>query len=406
MAVEIKVPSAGESITEVMIAEWLVEEGEFVEMDQPVCTIETDKASMDIVAEASGTVKILVQEEEEVPVKSVIGHIEPGEGSAAPKKEEAPKAEEAAASAETPQAAAPANDSYASGHPSPAAGVILEQKGLSASDVQGTGKDGRITKEDALKAEKTTPVAKAATPEATSTSGTPDLPQRREKMSMLRRKLAERLVNVKNQTAMLTTFNEVDMSAVMDIRKKYKEDFKKKFDVNLGFMSFFTKAVTLALQEFPQVNAMIDGNEIVLNETCNVGIAVSTPKGLVVPVVKHAQDLSFAEVEKTILGYALKAREGKISIQDMENGTFTITNGGVFGSMLSTPIINPPQSAILGMHNIVQRPVAVNGQVEIRPVMYLALSYDHRIIDGRESVGFLKMVKDIIEDPYRYFLGM
>ena len=405
MAVEIKVPSAGESITEVMIAEWLVEEGDFVEMDQPVCTIETDKASMDIVAEASGTVKILVQEEEEVPVKSVIGSIEPGEGSAAPKKEEAPKAEEAAP-AEAPQAAAPAKDSYAAGHPSPAAGVILEQKDLNAGDVQGTGKDGRITKEDALKAQKAAPAAKAAAPQAAPISGTEDLPQRREKMSMLRRKLAERLVNVKNQTAMLTTFNEVDMSAVMDIRKKYKENFKKKFDVNLGFMSFFTKAVTLALQEFPQVNAMIDGNEIVINETCNVGIAVSTPKGLVVPVVKHAQDLSFAEVEKTILGYALKARDGKITIQDMEHGTFTITNGGVFGSMLSTPIINPPQSAILGMHNIVQRPVAVNGQVEIRPVMYLALSYDHRIIDGRESVGFLKMVKDIIEDPYRYFLGM
>lgn len=401
MAKDIIIPSVAESITEVMIAEWLKQDGDYVEMDEPICTIETDKASMDIAAEVSGVLSVSAAEDEVIQVGGTIGSID--ESAAKPAGSEAPaqasaQAPEASSSPEPAQASS--SQSYASGHPSPAASVILDSKGISASEVQGSGKDGRITKADAQS---------ATSSQASSVPAAPVDPaeaQTRQKMSMLRRNLAKRLVTVKNETAMLTTFNEVDMSAVMDIRKKYKEAFKDKHDVNLGFMSFFTKACSLALQEWPMVNAMIDGNEIVLNHHKNIGIAVSTPKGLVVPVLRQTENMSFADIEGGIMEYALKARAGKISINDMEGGTFTITNGGVFGSMLSTPILNPPQSAILGMHNIVKRAVVVNDEIVVRPVMYLALSYDHRIIDGKESVSFLKMVKDILEDPYRYFLGL
>ena len=412
MAKEILIPNVAESITEVMIAEWNVQDGDYVELDQPICVIETDKASMDLTAEVAGQIKITVEEGEVVQVGAPIGELDE---SAAPATSAAP------AEAPAPEASAPAsapaasNTNYATGHPSPAAAGILAQKGVAAGDVNGTGKDGRITKEDAQNASATpAPAPKAAAPAKAPAADLPGLPQApvtseeptRQKMSMMRRKLAQRLVQVKNQTAMLTTFNEVDMTAVKDIRSKYKEAFKGKHDVNLGFMSFFTKACAIALKEFPMVNAMIDGDEIIINPSANIGIAVSTPKGLVVPVVRKAEDLSFADIEKSILHYALKARAGKIALNDMDGGTFTITNGGIFGSMLSTPILNPPQSGILGMHNIVDRPVAVDGKVEIRPIMYLALSYDHRIIDGKDSVSFLKMVKDILEDPYRYFLGV
>lgn len=409
MAKDIIIPSVAESITEVMIAEWLKEDGDYVEMDEPICTIETDKASMDIAAEVSGVLHISAAEDEVIQVGGVIGSLD--ESAAKPAGTAAP-AESAPAASASPAAtteAAPSSSSYASGHPSPAASVILDAKGIDASQVSGSGKDGRITKADAQAASAPAP-AKSAPAKASKAANAapvdPSQAQSRQKMSMLRRNLAKRLVSVKNETAMLTTFNEVDMSAVMDIRKKYKEAFKDKHDVNLGFMSFFTKACSLALQEWPMVNAMIDGNEIVLNHHNNIGIAVSTPKGLVVPVLKQTENMSFADIEGGIMEYALKARAGKISIDDMDGGTFTITNGGVFGSMLSTPILNPPQSAILGMHNIVQRPVVVDGEIVIRPIMYLALSYDHRIIDGKESVSFLKMVKDILEDPYRYFLGL
>lgn len=407
MAKDIIIPSVAESITEVMIAEWLIEDGEYVEMDTPICTIETDKASMDIAAEVSGILHISAAEDEVIQVGGVIGSLD----DSATKPAAVAKSKASAASedsAETMAAPTASNSNYAAGHPSPAASVILDSKGVPTSDVQGSGKDGRITKADAQAATAvSTPAAAApAKPIKVSDPVDPSATQTRQKMSMLRRNLAKRLVSVKNETAMLTTFNEVDMSAIMDIRKKYKDAFKAKHEVGLGFMSFFTKAASLGLQEFPMVNAMVDGNEIVINHHNNIGIAVSTPKGLVVPVLRQVENMGFADIEGTIMDFALKARANKISIDDMQNGTFTITNGGVFGSMLSTPIINPPQSAILGMHNIVQRPVAVNGEVVIRPIMYLALSYDHRIIDGKESVSFLKMMKDILEDPYRYFLGL
>lgn len=407
MAKDIIIPSVAESITEVMIAEWLKQDGDYVEMDEPICTIETDKASMDIAAEVSGVLSVSAAEDEVIQVGGTIGSID--ESAAKPAGSEAPaqasaQAPEASSSPEPAQASS--SQSYASGHPSPAASVILDSKGISASEVQGSGKDGRITKADAQSATSSQASSAPATSSVPAAPVDPAEAQTRQKMSMLRRNLAKRLVTVKNETAMLTTFNEVDMSAVMDIRKKYKEAFKDKHDVNLGFMSFFTKACSLALQEWPMVNAMIDGNEIVLNHHKNIGIAVSTPKGLVVPVLRQTENMSFADIEGGIMEYALKARAGKISINDMEGGTFTITNGGVFGSMLSTPILNPPQSAILGMHNIVKRAVVVNDEIVVRPVMYLALSYDHRIIDGKESVSFLKMVKDILEDPYRYFLGL
>lgn len=406
MSTPIRIPAVAESITEVQIAEWLVKDGQAVEVDQPILVIETDKASMDIAAEVAGVIKISLAAGEIAAVGAEVGTIAAG---AAPTS--APASSPAAeALAKTTVESGPSALKPAEGHPSPAAAVLMQSAGINAAQVQATGKDGRITKADVLAAAAATPVASAA-PAAAPSAPAAAAPVAadevtRQKMSMLRRKLAERLVNVKNQTAMLTTFNEVDMSAAMAVRSKFKEAFKEKHGVNLGFMSFFTKAVTMALQEWPMVNAMIEGDEIVMNKHNHVGIAVSTPKGLVVPVLRKADLMTFADIEKGISDYAKKARDGKIAIADMDGGTFTITNGGVFGSLMSTPIINPPQSAILGMHNIVPRPVAVDGKVEIRPMMYIALSYDHRIIDGKESVSFLKMVKDILEDPYRYFLGL
>ena len=389
MVLEMKVPSPGESISEVEIASWLVEEGEYVEKDQEIAEVDSDKATLALPAEESGVIHLLAEEGDTVAVGQVVCTIDTdakGTPKTAPKKEAAP-----APNPNPVKETTPAATNYATGTPSPAARKIIAENKL--KEVPGTGVNGRITKEDAIK-------AKAAMGTGPGPRGS-----ERKKMSTLRRKVAERLVAVKNETAMLTTFNEVDMSAIMEVRKQYKEAFKEKHEVGLGFMSFFTKAVTQALQEFPQVNGMIDGKELITYEYCDVGIAVSTPKGLMVPVMRNAELLDFAGVEQEIKRLAIRARDGKITVDEMLGGTFTITNGGVFGSMLSTPIINPPQSAILGMHNIVERPVAINGEVVIRPIMYVALSYDHRIIDGKESVSFLVKVKEALEDPANLLLG-
>ncbi|MGB0453934.1 MAG: 2-oxoglutarate dehydrogenase complex dihydrolipoyllysine-residue succinyltransferase [Bacteriovoracaceae bacterium] len=402
--IDIKIPSIGESITEVTLTSWLKTDGEYIAEGDLLCEIESDKATVELPAESSGTLKIMAEEGAELEIGAVIAQLDPsGEASAgAAPKEDTPAPVEAA-----PATPAPSSNSGA-GIASPAARKILDEKGVSSNDVSGTGKDGRITKADALGASAkpasnnvvSMPAAETAPPQAGGRG------VRTEKMTRLRKTIAKRLVEAKNETAMLTTFNEVDMSAVMDIRKKYKESFKDKFEVGLGFMSFFTKACCLALKEVPGVNAQISGEEIVYHDYMDVGIAVSTPKGLVVPVIRNAESLSLHEIEKEIIRLAMKGREGKLSLDEMQGGTFTITNGGIFGSMLSTPIINIPQSAILGMHNIVQRPVAVNGEVKIRPIMYLALSYDHRIVDGRESVTFLKRVKEYLEDPSRMLIGV
>ncbi|RIJ36617.1 2-oxoglutarate dehydrogenase complex dihydrolipoyllysine-residue succinyltransferase [Pontibacter oryzae] len=408
--VEMTVPTVGESITEVTIASWLKSDGDQVEMDEVIAELESDKATFELPAEATGTLQIVAKEGDTVEIGGLLCKIVAGAGAGAAKPAAQPSAP--AAQAAQPAAAATSGaQTYASGTPSPAAGKILSEKGINPADVQGTGRDGRITKEDAQSAQKAAakpaaaPAAKqAAAAEAPAASGNRD--QRREKMSALRKTVARRLVQVKNETAMLTTFNEVDMKPIMDIRAKYKDKFKEVHEVGLGFMSFFTKACTVALQEWPAVNAQIDGTEMVFSDFVDVSIAVSSPKGLVVPVIRNAEQLSLDGIEKEVVRLAKKARDGKLSIEEMTGGTFTITNGGIFGSMMSTPIINAPQSAILGMHNIVQRPVAINGQVEIRPMMYLALSYDHRIIDGRESVSFLVRVKELLEDPMRLLLGV
>ncbi|MEQ8811416.1 MAG: 2-oxoglutarate dehydrogenase complex dihydrolipoyllysine-residue succinyltransferase, partial [Imperialibacter sp.] len=355
--------------------------------------------------EATGKLQVIAKEGETLEIGALICKIEVMEGAVA-KEETKTAAPAAAASSPT------GSSSYAAGHASPAAAKLMAEKGLSASDVKATGVDGRITKEDAMKAEKSTaPKTESAKPAAPSYAapeigGGVSRGQRREKMSSLRKTISRRLVSVKNETAMLTTFNEVNMGPIMELRKKYKDSFKEKYEVGLGFMSFFTKAITMALKEWPAVNAQIDGEEIVYNDYADVSIAVSTPKGLVVPVIRNAEALSFDQIEKEIVRLALKARDGKLSIDEMQGGTFTITNGGIFGSMLSTPIINAPQAAILGMHNIVERAVVENGQVVVRPIMYVALSYDHRIIDGRESVSFLVRVKQLLEDPSRLLLGV
>lgn len=393
MMLEIKVPSPGESITEVEIANWLKKDGDIVSKDDELCEIDSDKATLTVNADQGGKLSIKAEAGQKVNVGDVIATIDTSVAPAA--KTDAPAAPPVAETAK-PAAPAPApvaEKSYAAGTPSPAAAKIMSEKGISASDVQGSGPGGRITKSDVISLLANGFGGKQAASSARD--------QKREKMTSLRRKLSQRLVSVKNETAMLTTFNEVDMSNVMTLRKEYKDKFKEVHGIGLGFMSFFTKAVTIALQKFPAVNAMIDGDEVVFHNYSDVGIAVSTPKGLMVPVIRNAENMSLAEIEKSIAAMAAKARDGKITVDDMLGGTFTITNGGVFGSMLSTPIINPPQSAILGMHNIVERPVAVNGKVEIRPIMYVALSYDHRIIDGRESVGFLYTVKELIENPKR-----
>ncbi len=405
--IEQKVPSPGESITEVVIARWIKNDGDYVEKDEEICEIDSDKATLTLNAEESGALKILAAEGDTVNVGQVVCSIDTSvKGESKPKEE--PKKEASAAKEEAKKEAPKASKkedpapnpmpvskekTYATGHPSPAARKLMDEKGVSSAQVSGTGKDGRITLQDVQKAL----TAGFELKDQPAFGGTRE--QERKKMTTLRKKIAERLVGVKNQTAMLTTFNEVDMKPVMDLRKKYKDKFQEKHGIGLGFMSFFTKAVTIALQHYPAVNAFIDGEETVFNNYCDVGIAVSTPKGLMVPVLRNVEMMSLADIEKGIKELALKARDGKITVDEMSGGTFTITNGGVFGSMLSTPIINPPQSAILGMHNIVERPVAIEGKVEIRPIMYVALSYDHRIIDGRESVGFLVKVKELLENP-------
>ncbi|MBB6370240.1 2-oxoglutarate dehydrogenase complex dihydrolipoyllysine-residue succinyltransferase [Chryseobacterium shigense] len=405
---EMKVPSPGESITEVEIATWLVKDGDYVEKDQPIAEVDSDKATLELPAEQSGVITLKAEEGDVVQVGQVVCLIDmdaakPEGASApaaeAPKQEEAPKAAEPAKQ-EAPKPAAPvaAPQTYATGAPSPAAKKILDEKGIEAGQVSGSGRDGRITKTDAELA--AVPALGGSPSTATGARTTTTT-----KLSVLRRKIASRLVSVKNETAMLTTFNEVDMSEIFRLRKQYKEEFAQKHGVGLGFMSFFTKAVTRALQMYPDVNASIDGDFKVNYDFCDISIAVSGPKGLMVPVLRNAENMSFAGVEANIKDLATKVRDGKITVDEMTGGTFTITNGGTFGSMMSTPIINPPQSAILGMHNIIQRPVAVDGQVVIRPMMYVAMSYDHRIIDGKESVGFLVAVKEGIDNPVEILMG-
>ncbi len=399
MALEMKIPALGESISEVRIATWLKKDGEFVNMDDALCEVETDKATMELNAEKSGILHIVAEEGADLKIGDLFCKIEEG---AAPAASAAPAAVAEKAPEAVVAAPAAAADGYAKGTPSPAASKILAEKGMDAAAVSGSGRDGRITKEDAMKAQ---PAPAAAAPKAEAAKApVGERTTRDEKMSKLRQTIAKRLVAVKNETAMLTTFNEVDMKPLMDLRAKYKDAFKEKHQIGLGFMSFFTKAVCMALQDFPAVNAQINGDEVRYHSYCDVSIAVSTEKGLMVPVIRNAELLSLDGIEKEIKRLALRARDGKLSIDEMSGGTFSITNGGVFGSMLSTPIINPPQSAILGMHNIVDRPVAINGSVEIRPIMYVALSYDHRIIDGKESVSFLVRVKELLEDPARMLL--
>lgn len=408
---EMKVPSPGESITEVEIAQWLVQDGDYVEKDQAIAEVDSDKATLELPAEASGVITLKAEEGDAVAVGEVVCLIdtdaprpegaektetyknpgdESGASNAAPdldkQRAEASKSEEKASPATT--------KTYASGTPSPAAKKILDEKGISPSEISGTGRDGRITKGDAI--------------DAVPSMGTPGQGSRgseRKKLSMLRRKVAERLVSAKNETAMLTTFNEVDMSPIFDLRKKYKEAFKEKHGVGLGFMSFFTLAVVRALDLYPDVNSMIDGDYKITYDFKDISIAVSGPKGLMVPVIRNAENLTFRGVESEVKRLALRARDGEITVDEMTGGTFTISNGGVFGSMLSTPIINPPQSGILGMHNIVERPIVRNGEIVIAPIMYVALSYDHRIIDGRESVGFLVAVKEALENPVELLMN-
>ena len=394
MALEMKVPSPGESITEVEIAQWLVEDGDWVEKDQPIAEVDRDKATLELPAEESGIITLKAEEGDVVAVGEVVCLID----TEAKKTESVSTKETTKPDSEKPIQEAPKQEpekqNYATGTPSPAARKIIEEKKLDVSQIKGTGKDGRITKADALN--------------ATPSMGTPGTGKRtstRKKLSMLRRKVAERLVDAKNQTAMLTTFNEVNMQPIFDIRKQYKETFKEKHGVSLGFMSFFTLAIVRALDLYPDVNSMIDGDYKITYDFKDISIAVSGPKGLMVPVIRNAENLSFRGVESEVKRLAIRARDGQITVDEMTGGTFTISNGGVFGSMLSTPIINPPQSGILGMHNIVERPVAINGKVEIKPIMYVALSYDHRIIDGRESVGFLVAVKEALENPVELLMN-
>lgn len=392
MALEMKVPSPGESITEVEIATWLVSDGDYVEKDQAIAEVDSDKATLELPAEASGIITLKAEEGDVVAVGDVVCIIDTDAAKPEGDKKEEKKEEKQEAKKEEPKKEEAKKETpektYASGTPSPAAKKILDEKSISPKDVKGTGRDGRITKEDAVK--------------ATPSMGTPGAGNRgseRKRLSMLRRKVAERLVSVKNETAMLTTFNEVDMSAIFELRNTYKEQFKDKHGVSLGFMSFFTLAVVRALDLYPEVNSMIDGDHMITYDFKDISIAVSGPKGLMVPVIRNAENLSFRGVEEEVKRLALRARDGQITVDEMTGGTFTISNGGVFGSMLSTPILNPPQSAILGMHNIVERAIVRDGGIVVAPVMYLALSYDHRIIDGRESVGFLVAIKEALEKP-------
>ena len=395
MVLEMKVPSPGESITEVEIAQWLISDGDYVEKDQAIAEVDSDKATLELPAEVSGTVTLKAEEGDTVEVGAVVCLIDTEGKPSGEKTSDKTKEEPTQKVTNEKNDEMSKKDIYASGSPSPSAKKISSEKGIDLSQIKGTGRDGRIIKEDVIK----------AVPSMGSPSKEGNRSDKREKLSMLRRKVAERLVSVKNETAMLTTFNEADMSSIFDLRKKYKEKFEQKHGVGLGFMSFFTKAVVRALNLFPDVNSMIDGDHKIAYEYCDISVAVSGPKGLMVPVVRNAELLSFSEIESEIKRLAIRARDGEITVDDMTGGTFTISNGGVFGSMLSTPIINPPQSGILGMHNIIQRPVAVDGKVEIRPMMYLALSYDHRIIDGKESVGFLVAIKEALENPIEHLMS-
>ncbi|MCO5233023.1 MAG: 2-oxoglutarate dehydrogenase complex dihydrolipoyllysine-residue succinyltransferase [Chitinophagales bacterium] len=409
MKIEIRVPSIGESVTEVTLSSWLVEDGKSVEIDEPLCEFESDKATLELPAEAAGTITRVAKEGEDLKIGDLVCYIDT-DGA---KKVTAEKSESKVATPEpsvAQQSAKGKDITYATSHPSPAAKKILDEKGIDPSAIKGSGVDGRITKEDA-KAVTSDNIATPQLPIAITPkedisakneviiSGTRG--ERIEKMTRLRKTISRRLVEVKNNTAMLTTFNEVDMSRIMELRKQYKDDFSNEHGINLGFMSFFVKACTLALKRFEAINAYINDDSIIYHDFCDVSIAVSTPKGLVVPVIRNTETLGFAEIEKEIKRLATLGRDGQLSIGDMEGGTFTITNGGVFGSLLSTPIINQPQSAILGMHKIQDRPMVINGQIVIRPMMYLALSYDHRIVDGKESVSFLVAVKDYLENPER-----
>jgi 2-oxoglutarate dehydrogenase E2 component (dihydrolipoamide succinyltransferase) len=397
MILEMKVPSPGESITEVEIAAWLVQDGDYVEKDQAIAEVDSDKATLELPAEESGIITLKAEEGDAVAVGEVVCLIDTSaEKPSGVSKTAAPKEEVKETPKEEKKAPQPVQvkETYASGVASPAAKKILAEKGMETGSVKGTGKDGRITKEDAV--------------QAVPSMGTPTGGKRgesRSKLSMLRRKVAERLVSVKNETAMLTTFNEVDMSSIFELRNQHKETFKTKHGVGLGFMSFFTLAVVRALELYPTVNSMIDGKEMITYDFCDISIAVSGPKGLMVPVIRNAENLTFRGVEAEVKRLAIRAREGEITVDEMTGGTFTITNGGVFGSMLSTPIINPPQSAILGMHNIVERPIVRNGEIVAAPIMYLALSYDHRIIDGKESVGFLVAIKEALENPVELIMN-
>ncbi|GAB4330562.1 MAG: 2-oxoglutarate dehydrogenase complex dihydrolipoyllysine-residue succinyltransferase [Flammeovirgaceae bacterium] len=402
--VEMKVPAVGESISEVTLSSWLKKEGDFVKKDEALCELESEKATFELTATTSGILRIIAKVGTTLPIGGLICKIEESLGAVSSTTETSSKSTTSSSSSSS-------DKSYARGHSSPAASKILAEKGIDPSQVKGSGVEGRITKEDALKAQKTEKVESKTVSSPTTSNedfiATPlagERIEKRERMTTLRKTIARRLVAVKNETAMLTTFNEVDMKAIMDLRAKYKDTFKEKHGVGLGFMSFFTKACCMALMDFPIINASIDKDEIVYRNFVDVSIAVSTDKGLVVPIIRNAEQMSLHQIEKEIVRLATRAKEGKLTIPEMTGGTFTITNGGIFGSMLSTPIINAPQSAILGMHNIVERPVAINGQVVIRPIMYLALSYDHRIIDGRDSVSFLVRVKQLLEDPNRLLL--
>ena len=424
--IEITVPSVGESVNEVTLSSWLVKDGDFIKLDQPIAEFESDKATFEMPCESVGIITLVAKEGDDIKIGGLVAYIDTD--AAAPEKstvesQQSTEKKEAIAEVvktetkETADSGLSTADqkTYATGTPSPAAKKILDEKGVDTKDVQGSGVDGRITKEDALKVEKST--VDSPQPTETITEKTKESVVNRlstadfsrsekvEKMSRMRKTISRRLVTVKNETAMLTTFNEVDMTRIHEIRAQYKKPFEEKNGIGLGFMSFFTKACALALTKFPAINAYIDDENIIYHDFVDISIAVSTPKGLVVPVIRNAESLSFAGVEKEVKRLALLGRDGLLSIQDMEGGTFTITNGGVFGSLLSTPIINQPQSAILGMHKIQDRPMAINGKVEIKPMMYLALSYDHRIVDGKESVGFLVMVKDFLENPEKMLYG-
>lgn len=411
MSTEIKIPEIGESITEVTLVAWQKEDGEYVEEGDILCDIESDKASVELPAESSGILKIQVEEGSDLPIGAVIATLTPSDSAKpSPKNEESTNNDTPSDSTASIQSSS-ADSGKVVQHASPAAKKILSEKNIDPSSIAGTGKDGRITKEDALNARETKQEVASTQDIAHKTPTTPKMmggsrEVKREKMSRLRKTIAKRLTEAKNSTAMLTTFNEVDMHELMELRKKYKDTFLDQHGVKLGFMSLFTKACCIAMEKHPLVNAQIDGEEMVIPQYVDMGIAVSSDKGLVVPVVRNAESLSLAQIESEILRLAKKARDGKLSMDEMSGGSFTITNGGVFGSMLSTPILNIPQSAILGMHNIVQRPWVVNGEIIVRPIMYLALSYDHRIIDGKDSVGFLKTVKELLEDPARMLLGV